>query len=146
MSCREGRADPEMRSAKSTTVCRALQSWFVALLYNIYIYIYIYIYNNFLWYIKNNFAYFTDDRNCAEHFNSSWTCRCCSICPSLHSKSFCWPRPLSHTTNHRAGGRGSSHCIGCSAGGWSWSQPIRARPGQQHSCGPDPESAGVYAC
>ncbi len=27
MSCREGRADPEMRSAKRTTLCRALQSW-----------------------------------------------------------------------------------------------------------------------
>ncbi len=34
MSCREGRADPEMRSAKRTTLCRALQSWFVALLYH----------------------------------------------------------------------------------------------------------------
>ncbi len=30
MSCREGRADPEMRSTKHTTLCRALQSWFVA--------------------------------------------------------------------------------------------------------------------
>ncbi len=28
MSCREGRADPEVRSAKRTTLCRALQSWF----------------------------------------------------------------------------------------------------------------------
>ncbi len=27
MSCREGRADPEMRSAKCTTLCKALQSW-----------------------------------------------------------------------------------------------------------------------
>ncbi len=27
MSCREGRADPEMRTAKRTTLCRALQSW-----------------------------------------------------------------------------------------------------------------------
>ncbi len=27
MFCREGRADPEMRSAKRTTLCRALQSW-----------------------------------------------------------------------------------------------------------------------
>ncbi len=27
MSSREGRADPEMRSAKCTTLCRALQSW-----------------------------------------------------------------------------------------------------------------------
>ncbi len=34
MSCREGRADPEMHSAKRTTLCRALQSWFVALLYH----------------------------------------------------------------------------------------------------------------
>ncbi len=34
MACREGRADPEMRSAKRTTLCRALQSWFVALLYH----------------------------------------------------------------------------------------------------------------
>ncbi len=34
MSFREGRADPEMRSAKRTTLCRALQSWFVALLYH----------------------------------------------------------------------------------------------------------------
>ncbi len=34
MSCREWRADPEMRSAKRTTLCRALQSWFVALLYH----------------------------------------------------------------------------------------------------------------
>ncbi len=34
MSCREGRADPEMRSAKRTTLCRALHSWFVALLYH----------------------------------------------------------------------------------------------------------------
>ncbi len=34
MSCREGRADPEMRSAKRTTLCRALQSWFVALPYH----------------------------------------------------------------------------------------------------------------
>ncbi len=34
ISCREGRADPEMRSAKRTTLCRALQSWFVALLYH----------------------------------------------------------------------------------------------------------------
>ncbi len=34
MCCREGRADPEMRSAKRTTLCRALQSWFVALLYH----------------------------------------------------------------------------------------------------------------
>ncbi len=34
MSCREGRAGPEMRSAKRTTLCRALQSWFVALLYH----------------------------------------------------------------------------------------------------------------
>ncbi len=30
MSCRDGRADPEMRSTKHTTLCRALQSWFVA--------------------------------------------------------------------------------------------------------------------
>ncbi len=29
-----GRADLEMRSAKRTTLCRALQSWFVALLYH----------------------------------------------------------------------------------------------------------------
>ncbi len=34
MSCREGRAEPEMRSAKRTTLCRALQSCFVALLYH----------------------------------------------------------------------------------------------------------------
>ncbi len=34
MSCREGRADPEMRSAKRTTLCRALQSWFEALPYH----------------------------------------------------------------------------------------------------------------
>ncbi len=34
MPCREGRADPEMRSAKRTTLCRALQSWFVALPYH----------------------------------------------------------------------------------------------------------------
>ncbi len=34
MSCREGRADPEMRSAKRMTLCRALQSWIVALLYH----------------------------------------------------------------------------------------------------------------
>ncbi len=27
MSCREGRADPEIRSAKRTTLCKALQSW-----------------------------------------------------------------------------------------------------------------------
>ncbi len=33
MSCREGRADPEMRSAKRTTLCRALQSWFEELPY-----------------------------------------------------------------------------------------------------------------
>ncbi len=31
MSRREGRADPEMRSAKRTTLCRALQSWLEAL-------------------------------------------------------------------------------------------------------------------
>ncbi len=31
MSCREGRTDPEMRSAKHTTLCRALLSWFEAL-------------------------------------------------------------------------------------------------------------------
>ncbi len=34
MSCREGRADPEMRSAKRTTLCRALQSWFDELPYH----------------------------------------------------------------------------------------------------------------
>ncbi len=34
MPCREGSVDPEMRSAKRTTLCRALQSWFVALLYH----------------------------------------------------------------------------------------------------------------
>ncbi len=34
MSCREGRADPEMRSAKRTTLCRALQSWFNELPYH----------------------------------------------------------------------------------------------------------------
>ncbi len=34
MSCREGRADPEMRSAKRTTLCRALQSWFAVPFHN----------------------------------------------------------------------------------------------------------------
>ncbi len=34
MSCREGRADPEMRSAKCTFLCRALQSWFEELPYH----------------------------------------------------------------------------------------------------------------
>ncbi len=34
MSCREGRADPEMRSAKCTALCRALQSWFEELPYH----------------------------------------------------------------------------------------------------------------
>ncbi len=34
MTCREGRADPEMHSAKRTTLCRALQSWFEALPYH----------------------------------------------------------------------------------------------------------------
>ncbi len=34
MSCREGRADPEMRSAKRTSLCRALQSWFDELPYH----------------------------------------------------------------------------------------------------------------
>ncbi len=29
-----GEVDPEMRSAKRTTLCSALQSWFVALLYH----------------------------------------------------------------------------------------------------------------
>ncbi len=33
MACREGRVDPEMRSAKRTTLCSALQSWFEALLH-----------------------------------------------------------------------------------------------------------------
>ncbi len=33
-SCREGRADPEMRSAKRTTLCGALQSWFEELPYH----------------------------------------------------------------------------------------------------------------
>ncbi len=34
MSGREGRADPEMRLAKRTTLCRALQSWFEELPYH----------------------------------------------------------------------------------------------------------------
>ncbi len=34
MSCGEGRADPEMRSAKRITLCRALQSWLEALPYH----------------------------------------------------------------------------------------------------------------
>ncbi len=34
MSFREGRADPEIRSAKRTTLCRALQSWFEELPYH----------------------------------------------------------------------------------------------------------------
>ncbi len=34
MSCREGRVDPEMRLAKRTTLCRALQSWFEELTYH----------------------------------------------------------------------------------------------------------------
>ncbi len=34
MSCREGRADPEMRSAKRTTLYRALQSWLEMFPYN----------------------------------------------------------------------------------------------------------------
>ncbi len=34
MSCREGRADPDMCSAKRTALCRALQSWFETFPYN----------------------------------------------------------------------------------------------------------------
>ncbi len=34
MPCREGSVDPEMRSAKRTTLCRALQSWFEELPYH----------------------------------------------------------------------------------------------------------------
>ncbi len=34
MSCKEGRVDPEMRSAKRTTLYRALHSWFEELPYH----------------------------------------------------------------------------------------------------------------
>ncbi len=53
MSRREGRADPEMRSAKCTTLCWALQSWFEELPYHTEMH---WESIHFLWPLNRNFS------------------------------------------------------------------------------------------